>query len=343
MKLRAALLFSAISISTFAQQPAPAPPQTARQALIEMITGGQKAASKHLTVEVQQLLANVGNKSSYVLAMFDSIRSQAGTEIQTFDTGSILLSANEPREHAKLEARIENDDLTGEEDTLELSFHLMRDGKEDQAADWGAFLSHVAVNMKRQQGIWRLNKIGVGLEFPLGDPEFLKKTFFKIPDQATGVGVVAGSGHLEANTEQHEINVLPEQLVAWLSFSERSFAQEHPDIGFSCSLSELTQNLKFFESNQELSSGTYKGYKLSLTGCEGKPAGSFHIVAEPIVQGAGAKAFCTDATQNLRASDDGRGSSCIASGHIFRSNDVQSDELSSWGVDVHVVPDKSKR
>ena len=58
MKLRVTLIFAAISCSSLiGQRPAPAPPpQSARQALIEMITGGQKAIGKHLTVEVQQLL-----------------------------------------------------------------------------------------------------------------------------------------------------------------------------------------------------------------------------------------------------------------------------------------------
>ena len=58
MKLRAAVLFSVLSFSSlFAQQQAPAPPiQSARQALTEMLTGGQKAVAKHLTVEVSGLV-----------------------------------------------------------------------------------------------------------------------------------------------------------------------------------------------------------------------------------------------------------------------------------------------
>ena len=93
MKLRAALLFSAISFSAlFAQQqqsvtperagiararpeaPAP-PPQTARQALIEVITGGRQAAMRHLTVEMQNSLK--GNKSfDQDLAVFDEMSTK---------------------------------------------------------------------------------------------------------------------------------------------------------------------------------------------------------------------------------------------------------------------------
>ena len=124
MKLRAALLPLAICSSLlFAQKQAPAPPQSARQALIEIITGGQKAFGKHLTVEVQQLLAKASPQSTAAFGMFD-IRRQIGGETQTFETGPVLLAINQPAEREKLEVRIENDDLSGDEDTMELSLHV---------------------------------------------------------------------------------------------------------------------------------------------------------------------------------------------------------------------------
>ena len=56
-----------------------------------------------------------------------------------------------------------------------------------------------------QAGIWRLNKIGVGLEFPLGDAEFLQKTFLKGMDHASGVGLAASAdAEQNANTEKPE-------------------------------------------------------------------------------------------------------------------------------------------
>ena len=60
----------------------------------------------------------------------------------------------------------------------------------------------------------------------------------------------------------------------------------------------------------------YRGYKFSLSGCQDKPSGSFHLVAEPVSPTGKAKAFCTDATNNIRSSDDGLGSSCLASGKL---------------------------
>ncbi|MBZ5506757.1 MAG: hypothetical protein LAO78_14975 [Acidobacteriia bacterium] len=345
MLLRSAFLLITLCAGNIllAQQQAPAPPpQTARQALIEMVTGGQQAVMKHLTVEVQQLLNKAGSKSSYALAMFDSIKSQAGPDLQVFETGPVLFSINQPREHEKFEVRVENDDLSGDEDAVELSLHALRDGHEQQSDDFGAFLSHIVVNMKRQESIWRLNKIGIGLEFPLGDPAFLEKTLIKgLGHQSTGVGLVAGT-NVGSKPEPAEVDIPPSQLVTLLAFAESTFAQQHVDAGFTCSLPDLSEAAKDFGLDQQLSTGIYKGYKLSLTGCEGKPAGSFQIVAEPVVQGKGAMAFCTDATHNVRIADDGRGATCLTSGKSYQQM-LELDGMSSYGVDVHVDSTKIKK
>jgi hypothetical protein len=322
MKLRAAVLFIAVSFSTlFAQQQAPVPPiQSARQALAEMLTGGQKAVAKHLTVEVQQLLAKSGNKSAALLAPIGSIQSEFG-QAQIFESGPVLLLINQPREHSKIEVRVENDDLSGDEDTFDLSLHVIRENSEQPPEDWEAFLSRLTVNMKKQAGIWRLNKIGVGVEFPLGDPEFLKKTVLKGFEQADSKAAVAAGDHVEFKTERpQERNVSPEELVLWTTMLEYSFARQHPDVGFTCSLSDLAEMAKSMGMEQQLSGSMNQGYKLSLSGCQGRPAGSFQVVAEPTTQGNGGKAFCTDATRNVRVSDDGRGSTCLVTGKAARSD-----------------------
>ena len=315
MKLRVALIFAAISCSSLiGQRPAPAPPpQSARQALIEMITGGQKAIGKHLTVEVQQLLEKSGPSAAYALGTFDQIRGQAGNDFQTFESGPMLLLINQPGDHKKLEVRVENDDLSGDEDTFELSLHVVRENSDQEPEEWEAFLSHFTVNMKKQAGTWRLNKVGVNVEFPLGDPEFLKRTFLKGVQKEGSTGLVAVAGRSEPAPEPGENALSPELFVGQMIFVEQFYARAHPDVGFSCSLSELGESAKSMGFEQQLASGIYKGYKLSLTGCQGRPAGSFQIAAEPL---QGGKAFCSDATGNVRISDDGKGSTCLAIGRI---------------------------
>ena len=316
MKLRAALLFAAIPLSTlFAQQQAPVlPMQSAREALIEIVTGGQKAVGKHLTVEVQQLLAKAGGKSANLMGALGSVQGEFGGA-QTFETGPVLLSINQPQEHSKVEVRVESDDLSGDEDTMVLSVHVVRENSDQQPEEWEAVFSNLTVNMKKQAAIWRLNKITAGLEFNVGDPEFLQKTFLNGQEKATHANAASG-GHEEPETDRPEVHIPPDRLVASVAMIEYSFARQHPEVGFSCSLSDLMETAKTFGLEQQLSSGIDQGYKLSLSGCQGRPAGSFQIIAEPTAHGNGGMAFCTDATRNVRVSDDGRGSTCLAFGRV---------------------------
>jgi len=335
MKLRVVLIFALIScLPLFGQRQAPAPPQqSARQALIEMITGGQKAIGKHLTVEVQQLMEKSGPSAAFALGTFDQFRGQAGTDLQTFETGPMLLLINQPGEHKKLEVRVENDDLSGDEDTFELSLQVVRENSEQAPEEWEAFLSHLTVNMKKQTGVWRLNKVGINVEFPVGDPEFLKRTFLKGMQKEGGTGLVASTGRPEPTPEPVESAIPPEHLVLQLTYIEQSYARAHPDVGFTCSLSELAESAKSMGFEQQLASGIYKGYKLSLTGCQGRPAGSFQVMAEPL---QGGKAFCTDATGNVRVSDDGKGSTCLAFGRIpARAEDELSVRFTQSAPEPH--------
>ncbi len=200
---------------------------------------------------------------------------------------------------------------------MQLSMHSFHDGQEQHETqdEWGLMSSHITITMKKQQNIWRLNEVAFGIEIPLGDPEFLKKTFLK----ATGGAAAGYEGFVATPHTDLKIETPkafdPSGMVTMLAFAERAFASQHPDIGFTCSWQELTDAGKAFGMDQ-LSSGSYSGYKWSVAGCEGKPAGSFQIIAEPIAQGRGAKAVCIDATQNLRASEDGRGSTCLVAGKV---------------------------
>jgi hypothetical protein len=328
MKLRAPLFFCflVISFSLLYSQPqpplgagqrrsaeSPVPPmQTARQALIEMIIGGQKAIQKHLTVEVQQLLAK-SNKGAMVMAPFESLKGELGANVQSFDTGQILLLVNDPKEHRKLEVRVDNDDLSGDDDTLTLSPHVVRESSDQPPEEWEAFLSNFTVNLKRQGGIWRLNKIGVALEMQVGDAELIKSTFLK--DETTKQASASATNQEDAKPDPPAMS--PQQLMTSLAYMEYSFARQHAEQGFTCNLSDLTANL----NPEQFAGGVYQGYTVNVAGCQGHPAGSFQIILEPVVQGSGMKAFCTDATRNIRVADDGRGSTCLAFGKVASRDD----------------------
>jgi hypothetical protein len=319
---RASALFGvfacfSLPLLTFAQQPAiQARPQTARQAIVEMINGDEQAAFKHLTEEVQQSMKAPGSKAGVSQAAAGFLRElrqgpNSGTEV--FDTGPVLLSFSEAKTHEKLELHVDSDDLTADEDRLTLSLHEFRDGLEIDTPLH--LISQIEVGMKRQKGIWRLNDITISAKVPLGDPNLMKRL---------GAGGVAGI-HLAAtpfgvypaqNTTKAKLDA--ESTLRMLAIAEGMYASMHPETGFTCSLSDLVDQSRATLSgmgvDRAVGSGSLNGYSFTISGCNGTPAGSFQMAAEPVAAGAGVKAFCTDATHNIRISEDGRASTCLASG-----------------------------
>ena len=315
------LLISVLtSLAAAQKQATPSKPQTPRQALIEIVTKGGDTVLKHLTVEVQELLLKPENKSSApALMALGSMKPESGLE--AFEAGDVLFRYSQLPLHVKYEVVVDSDDLAGIEDTLQLSLHMFRDGKEDNS-EFGLMSPHFIVSMKQQQNIWRLNKISVGADFPVGDPEFVKAAVLKSGAgvHTTALAATAGGSDSPANRTQ-PVTMPPEQIIMMLGFAETSFARTHPDHGFTCSLAELGQTAKLMGVDQAVSTGTYNGYHFALTGCEGKPAGSYQITAEPITAASGDKTFCSDATQNLRTVEGGSGVNCLAFGKVQSSGD----------------------
>jgi hypothetical protein len=303
----AVLASSALCAQPQAQAP---PPQTPRQALIEMISGGQEGAMKHLTVEMQKSLQGDGkNNAAAQLAAFDQIKA-ASSDFQVFETGQALLSANDPKSHEKFEVHVDSDDLSGDTDNMDISFHQFRDGVE-QDIPYTAMLSRFTIGMKRQANIWRLNEISVNIKVPVGDPKLLEKFGNGVPGM---VGAKIG-GSADGKPEKPR-DMMPKEAIQMLGMTESMFARTHPEIGFTCTLADLAKPNMLNLDPRIFSGEPYHGYKFSLSGCQDKPSGSFHLVAEPVAPAAAGKAYCTDATNNVRSSADGLGSSCIASGKV---------------------------
>lgn len=314
------LLFSAFTFTAIAQkQPQSLKLQTPRQALIEMITKGGDSVLKHLTVEVQEMFLKPENKAAApMLAALTSMKPEKG--LQTFEADDVLVSFTEPAQNVKYEVRVDDDDMAGSEDTLSLSLHMLRDGKEEDAGMW-LLSSHFSVNMKQQQNIWRLNKVSIGADFPIGDPEFIKKNLLHSDSGVHTAVMTPLGGAYSAETQSQAASMPAQQLLTMLGFAESTFARQHPEIGFTCSLTQLGDTAKSLGVDQQASTGTYNGYRISLTGCEGKPAGSYQIFVEPVSAGTDSKAFCSDATQNVRVLEGGSGANCLAFGKVQSSSD----------------------
>lgn len=335
MSLRTAVFLLVISSSPFlfSQTQAPAPsPQTPRQALIEMISGGQEGAMKHLTVEMQKSLKGNGE-----FAAFDQLKA-ASSDFQVFETGQVLLAANDPKSQEKIEVHLDSDDLSGDTDNMDISFHQCRDGVE-QDIPYAAMLSRFTIGMKRQVNIWRLNEVSINIKVPLGDPKLLEKFGNGIGPGMFGgkVGGVSASGNQEKARD-----MAPSEAIMMVAFAESTFARSHPEAGFTCTLADLAKSNPFNLDPRIFTGEPYRGYKFTLSGCQDKPSGSFHLTAEPISPTAGAKAYCTDATNNIRSSADGLGSSCLTSGKVDHPEPPGDEGISSVGLDVHVHSDKPK-
>lgn len=153
----------------------------------------------------------------------------------------------------------------------------------------------------------------MGADFPIGDPEFVKKTFLRNQTVVHTTGMAAIVGGVDAAPTQSQPTTMPpEQIVTMLGFAESTFARQHPETGFTFSMAELGGTAKL-GVDQQVSTGTYNGYRIGVNGCEGKPAGSYQIFVEPISAGAGSKAFCSDATQNVRVLEGGNGANVLRS------------------------------
>lgn len=272
------------------------PPQTARQALIEMFFGSSaNHLEKHLPDITRKSFQKMsGGNGQTLLAQFSMIASQAkalGAGLQTFDTGPTLLTAEDPRSGTpeKFEITVERDDLSGDEDQIEVALHASGNAKEQTLP----FIPHFTFVMKTEHDVWRLNEISVNIRLPLADPDFLKN----IEDRQRGEN---------------------EQIVIWsirsVTAAEKAYSSAQG--GYSCTLSGLATGGKgpkkqVYLYDSQLASGKKNGYIFAISGCDGS---HYKIVAEPEVADSGQRAFCSDEGGELRASPDGKATSCISHG-----------------------------
>lgn len=317
-------------------------PQTPRQALIEMIRGGGEAITKHLTVEMQQAISGGktskttasahksgsggarGSKSNteylptmttsasgvgFDVAALGMLPAFAGKNLETFETGPVFCVYTDPVKKEKMEVRVENDDLRGIEDDMQLSFHIFKDGQEQPIP----FLDGVTVGMKQQEGVWRLNEVSTTVRLRVGDPKFFEEMTkaFQEPAQAPATKTTVAV----KPAEEHPTFPVS-SMMTMLAFAEGMYAQQNPDVGFTCNLADLVSDKSGGATfsqylDPQIAGGTYNGYRFSISGCDSRPSEVFHLIAEPV---AGGKAYCINATHNLRTSDDGRGATCISAG-----------------------------
>lgn len=299
MRLYLVLVIAVVTSSALGQSSSP---QTARQALIEMFFG---QAPDHLEKHLPEVTRHSLNKLSSpgganYLSEFSSIAMQAraaGTKFQTFDTGPTLLLTEDPNpgmngsEPDKVEISVERDDLVGDEDQIELAVHLSRNGKEQSLP----VIPRFTFIMQSEANVWRLSEINVTLRVPLADPNFLKS----MEDQQ------------RARNEQRTMMWVQQVNMAQKRYSAM---QGH----FACSLSVLGGQARgggAYLYDPELVKGSKDGYVYVISGCD---PSHYKIVAEPAIADSEQRAFCSDEDGDIRASSDGKATTCLSSGEVVQ-------------------------
>jgi hypothetical protein len=294
--------------------------QSPRQAVIEMITGGDGDFRKHLTAEVQQKLQemqkNSGPGTTGLTQALDAARTGTDKNFETFDAGPVLLSLNNPQARERWEVRIDDDDLRGDQYQMELSLHKFLQGVEEELP----MVLGMELALKQQQGIWRLNAVTVSARLAVGDPRILDKSWWNLPVKAGSTPNPPAPSQPAASEGP---KMTPQRALHLIALAEDIYAQKHPASGFICAVSGLVEIGRGFEDGEpykfmapEFAQGVYNGYRFSLRGCTGKTVKTFQAVAEP--QNGRGKAYCVDETKTLRVSDDGDGGTCLASGRIVQ-------------------------
>jgi len=327
--MRRIVMGLAVCLSCAAVAPAAesAPLQTARQALLEMFFSKTPGTfAMHLPAATLAALEKSGAMSG--LQQYGMLASQfqaQGNNLQTFETGSILLSGDDPKTGTKVEISVENDALRGDDDDIELSFQTYKDGQAQRTP----FMPRMTFSMKQEKQVWKLNEISVTIRLPLADPDLLKALTEKVKPQAN-TATTFSSQPQTTFSSQAQITAAPAvsdatimSAMKTILTAETTYAATYPRVGYTCTLSDLdgfgsgeANEHQAMLINSGLASGKRYGFVFTLSGCSGAPATTFHLSATPGANTFGRKAFCADQSGTVRESLDGNAASCSGGGTV---------------------------
>ena len=277
------------------------PPQSARQALLEMVFARYPGQFfRHLPQHAQQLMKR--NATILPLRAFSQplmeLQVQEG-KLETFDSGPVLLRSESSYSHRTIEVSVDSETDGLDEDQLQLSLHLYRSGKPEPLP----FVPTATLTMKSEGGTWRLDDISVNLRLPLGDEAFLDS--------------------LTSDRRPPHVEELEEAALSHLrtvNTAQVSYAAMFPELGYACSISYLggtgedePASISARLIDPGLSSGNLDGYLFSIEDCSGSPVDHFSLSALPESPQSGLRTFCSNETAVIRFSDDGT-AACLNSG-----------------------------
>jgi type IV pilus assembly protein PilA len=108
--------------------------------------------------------------------------------------------------------------------------------------------------------------------------------------------------------------------IRTITAAQVSYWGEHPEIGYACSLSSVSDAQKIDSS---LGSGQKNGYRFEIIGCVAGPPGGantkYQVVAYPIKSNqTGGRVFCSDESAVIKQHSGGSGQNCLESGVVLQ-------------------------
>lgn len=313
--IRFTLLFAlAFTVSSLSQTQTP-PPQTARQALIEMFVGKNPGDfEKHLPEMARQSLIRKGQSpEASMVQKIAMIARQftAGRGVETFDVGQMLLVSEQNEGREKVEVTVEHDYLTGEQDEIELSIHVYHNG----SLEFLPVIPRLTFSLTQEKDIWRLTEATLAARMPLTDPDYLK-----------------GLRQKEDESNENMASATLNTMIA----TEVRYASQHPERGYTCNPSDLFGKIDSASMAAQTPEGPTSeplsqdsnGYHFSFSGCEGSPATKFRVIAVPAESDAGMRTFCSDESGLVKFQVGGKSGSCFIRGQILNrglSNPIQPE------------------
>lgn len=295
-----ALALTLASTSLTAQNLQTPPPQSARQALIEMFLGrGENDLAKHLPDITRKALIHKDEspESSIVLRIAAAGRSMAaqGRMLETFDTGPNIL-VTEQSDNERVEVAVEHDSLMGDQDEIELSVHGYKDGQEENLP----VIPRLIFTLQQEKDVWRLTEITVAGHIPLTDPDYLK-------------GLRKQQDEANEQTAQMRVNMIVN--------GQKAYSAAHPEIGYACTLSSLAPQKTDSTAGEATATfdpgqggEEWNGYRFTLNGCGGTPSSKYRLAAVPIDSDSTGKTFCADESAKIKFVTRGKPSSCFSGG-----------------------------
>lgn len=223
--------------------------------------------------------------------------------METLETGPVL--AIQKSDHGEISAEyiLEKEEVVGDEATMEITVR-----KALEEADLPKFVAgHLAARLKIEEGVWRLEEMTFGTRVRLNDAR----------------EVEAFLRHAAARRRPPGNEASAVRSIRTINTAQVTYATTYPEIGFTCSLSDLGGEGPNQESSPRgamlidggLASGRKSGYIFAVSGCAGSPTGTYQVTAVPEVFGqTGTRAFCSDDSGVIRFSVDGKAESCLTLG-----------------------------